>query len=55
MLIASSFLLCSCPAYEDGHDHITIKNNSTRRIAYQARNFNIGEIDNVFNCKYVMS
>jgi hypothetical protein len=55
LIIASSLLLCSCPANEDGHDHITIKNNSNRRIAYQARNFKIGEIDNVFNCNYLMS
>jgi hypothetical protein len=55
LLISISFLLYSCPAHEDGHEYITIKNNSNRRLAFQTRNFKVGEINNEYDCKFLIN
>lgn len=53
LLIALSSILTACPASEDGHYAIVIKNNSDRDIAYQPRDFKNGEKDDQFRCEYV--
>ena len=54
ILLLTTFLicLCACPNEENGHQHITIINNSDKTIIWQARFFKDSFIDKQFACQY---
>ena len=54
LLIIACVTLYGCPKDEDGHRYITIINQSDKAIVWQPRFFRIGEIDEQYNCRYVL-